>query len=73
MTTFLITAGIFAIAILGMAVGVILSNRRLRGSCGGIAGRTDSEGNTACQLCSSPSPECTGEPESKTEAASQTS
>ncbi len=27
----------FSIAMIGMAVGVILSNRALRGSCGGVA------------------------------------
>lgn len=27
----------FGIAMIGMAVGVILSNRALRGSCGGVA------------------------------------
>ena len=62
MKLFLISAAFFALAILGMAVGVILSNRRLRGSCGGLAGREDSEGRTACDLCTMPSKECTGEP-----------
>jgi hypothetical protein len=35
MQTFLLTALIFAIAMAAMAVGVIFSNRTLRGSCGG--------------------------------------
>jgi hypothetical protein len=57
-----IAAGVFAVAIAGMAIGVILGNRRLRGSCGGLANMRDSQGNTICEGCSNPSPECQGEP-----------
>jgi len=35
MQTFLATALIFGLAMVAMAVGVIFSNRRLQGSCGG--------------------------------------
>ena len=35
MATFLVTLTIFAMAMSAMAVGVIFSNRRLHGSCGG--------------------------------------
>ena len=59
---FLITAVLFAIAIVGMAIGVIVSNRRLKGSCGGLANMKDSRGNTICEGCTNPSPECVGEP-----------
>ncbi len=65
--TFAITFVVFAIAILGMAIGVILSNRRLRGSCGGLANLRDSQGNTLCEGCSNPLPECQGEPLETTE------
>lgn len=51
---------VFGIALTGMAIGVILSNRRLKGTCGGIAGLTDNTGKTACELCSNPSPTCSG-------------
>ena len=34
----LLTVGFFAIAMMAMATGVILSDRRLRGSCGGVGG-----------------------------------
>ena len=63
MKLFLVTAAVFLLAILGMAVGVILSNRRLRGSCGGLAGREDAQGPTACDLCTAPSKEYAGEGE----------
>lgn len=36
MEMFLITLGVLAVSITGMAVGVILSNRELKGSCGGL-------------------------------------
>jgi hypothetical protein len=38
MATVLVTLGFFALAMGGMAIGVILSNRRLHGSCGGANG-----------------------------------
>ena len=44
--TFLLAGGIFAVALTGMAIGVILSNRRLKGSCGGLANMKDAQGNT---------------------------
>lgn len=31
----ILSTGIFAIAMVGMSIGVIVSNRRLKGSCGG--------------------------------------
>ncbi len=48
---------VFAIAIIGMAVGVIFSNRRLRGSCGGLNNMPGAEGS-ACDLCQNPADEC---------------
>jgi len=64
--TFLLAGAIFAVVMAGMAIGVILSNRRIKGSCGGLANLKDSQGNTICDGCTSPSPECAGEPISKT-------
>ena len=60
--TFLLAGGIFAVALTGMAIGVILSNRRLKGSCGGLANMKDAQGNTICDGCTNPSPECAGTP-----------
>ncbi len=59
--TFLLAGVIFAIALTGMAIGVILSNRRLKGSCGGLANMKE-KGHTICEGCTNPSPECVGEP-----------
>ncbi len=60
--TFLFAGIIFAVALTGMAIGVIISNRRLKGSCGGLANIKDSQGNTVCDGCTNPSPDCAGEP-----------
>ncbi len=38
MNVVLLTIGFFAIAMAALATGVILSDRRLRGSCGGVGG-----------------------------------
>ncbi|MGI9429519.1 MAG: (Na+)-NQR maturation NqrM [Bythopirellula sp.] len=66
--TILLAGGIFAVALTGMAIGVILSNRRLKGSCGGLANMKDSQGNTICDACTNPAPDCSGTP---TESAAQ--
>ena len=57
-----IATAVFAVVIAGMAIGVILSNRRLRGSCGGLANLRDYQGKTLCEACTDPSPDCQGEP-----------
>lgn len=57
-TTFLIAGGVFLIAVAGMAIGVIVSNRRLRGSCGGLNGLRDSQGNPMCEACTTPPEQC---------------
>ena len=65
---FLVTAVVFGIAILAMSLGTIIANRRLQGSCGGIAGLKDTEGKTMCELCTKPSPECSGSPDEEVSA-----
>ncbi len=59
-TVFLMALVIFAIAILGMSVGVLFSNRRLKGTCGGLAGLKNEQGQTLCEACTNPSDECAG-------------
>lgn len=48
---------VFGLAVIGMAVGVIFSNRRLRGSCGGLNNMPGAEGSP-CDLCQNPADEC---------------
>lgn len=62
MQAFFITLGVFVIALIGMAVGVLISGRRIKGSCGGLAGFKDADGNSICDACTNPSPECSGDP-----------
>ncbi len=52
MQTFLATAVIFGLAMAAMAVGVIFSDRRLRGSCGGTGEKChcDAETRRSCAL-----------------------
>lgn len=51
MTTIVLSFAIFALAILGLASGLLLSGRRIQGSCGGlnqVAG-VDSDCGGVCQ------------------------
>ncbi len=58
LTTFLLAAVVFAVALIGLAAGVILSNQTLKGSCGGVEGTKDEQGNSICELCTTPPEEC---------------
>ena len=58
LSTFLLAAAVFGVAILGMSIGVILAGRRLRGSCGGLAGLKDERGNPLCDACTNPAEKC---------------
>lgn len=57
-TTFVMAAVLFGLAIIGLASGVIISNKRLKGSCGGLAGMKDEHGNTLCEGCTNPAESC---------------
>ena len=56
---FAAAAVIFLIAVAGMAVGTILQNKSLKGSCGGLASMPGSDGRSICELCTIPKDECT--------------
>lgn len=49
MSLFLITFSVFGLVMIAMAVGVLVSNRSIKGSCGGL---NDIEGlRGACDIC----------------------
>ena len=52
MSTFLAAFAIIALAVAGMAIGVILSGRKLKGSCGGLNSIAGLE--SACVACTQP-------------------
>lgn len=54
------TIVVFGLAIAGMAIGVIMSNRQLKGSCGGLSAMAGKEevGASPCSLCTKPATEC---------------
>ena len=58
MIVFAVTFGVFVLVITGMAVGVMLGRREISGSCGGLAGGADLDGQTSCSLCSDPDAAC---------------
>lgn len=58
MSIFLVTFAAFGIALAAMSVGVIFSNRRIKGSCGGLSSFKDSSGKSICEGCTDPSPTC---------------
>lgn len=58
----LVAAAVFGLVIAAMAVGVIFSGRRIKGSCGGLATMRDGDGQPACMACG-------GAPENCDEAA----
>lgn len=49
MTTFLVTFVVFLLFVAAMAVGVIFSNKTIKGSCGGLNNVDGLEGD--CLLC----------------------
>lgn len=48
MTTFLLSFGLLTLVMLGMALGVVFTGRRIQGSCGGINNLT---GASRCVVC----------------------
>ncbi len=57
-----VAAGIvFLVAVGGMAIGVLISNRQIKGSCGGLASMPGSDGKSICELCTIPREDCVNE------------
>jgi hypothetical protein len=59
---YVIASIIVALAVLGLALGVVFRRRPIRGSCGGLANLRDEHGRPMCESCDHPSADCTGEP-----------
>lgn len=50
MNMVLITISVFLIAFAGMAIGVMISGRRIKGSCGGIGAIMGESGCDSCAM-----------------------
>ena len=62
---------VFGLAIVGMAVGVIISNKQLKGSCGGLSAMAGkSEDASPCSLCTKPVSDCPKKKDETTQDAS---
>ena len=48
MTTYFLALIVFVVVLAGMAIGVIFSNKPIKGSCGGIGALGM---DTACEIC----------------------
>lgn len=53
-----IVAAVFGLVIAGMAIGVIFSNRRIQGSCGGLSTMRDTDGKSPCMACGGSPTDC---------------
>ncbi len=53
----LVSAGVLALVMVGMAIGVILQNKELRGSCGGVAFLGPDGDPLTCSNCNCKLPE----------------
>ena len=53
-----IAAVVLGLVIAGMAVGVIFSNRRIQGSCGGLGNMRGSDGKSPCMACGGSPDDC---------------
>jgi hypothetical protein len=58
MKLFFLTLVVFGTVLLGMSVGVIFGNRRIRGSCGGASHMDRTHGKMTCDVCSADRPHC---------------
>ena len=55
MATFVFASIVFILSILGLSLGLILNNKPLQGSCGGMS---NLDGNLECSICGGNSNKC---------------
>ncbi len=55
---FVLTLLVFSLALVGMSLGVILSDRQIHGSCGGLSHIRGKHGKVACDGCPSGGKNC---------------
>ena len=58
MKLFLLTLSVFGLALFGMSLGVIFSDKRIRGSCGGLSQCAGERTKVACDGCPSGGKNC---------------
>ena len=58
MNVFLAVFVVFGLVMAGMAVGVIVSNRQIAGSCGGLANLQTDDGEPMCECGARPGDSC---------------
>jgi len=66
MGTFIAAMIVFAAALMGMAIGVVASNKCITGSCGGLSNMPEGSNRSVCDSCAPAS--SPNEDSSKTEA-----
>lgn len=49
--TFFISIAVFALAMTGLAVGVMIAKKPLKGSCGGLNNLSTKDGKSYCDIC----------------------
>ena len=63
MNVFLAAFVVFGLVMAGMAVGVIVSNRQIAGSCGGLANLQTDDGEPMCECGARPGESCATDPD----------
>lgn len=59
---FFLTLAAFGLSLFGMSLGVIFSNREIRGSCGGLSHLGGKHSTVACEGCPTGGRNCGKEP-----------